>query len=132
MYHSARHVTSGLRRARSTIDLLIVASVSSRRGGRVPASSRGPIRRSGKGVRGAVPCKAQHGGPTLLKRIVTAVGNAAPVVRAPGAGIGGGIGQGHCGERQQDEGDLLHGRLLGNKTSTLITYSNGNCVSLFR
>src|SRR6516164_8221747 len=82
----------------------------------IPASAR-PVGRPRVGVRGAKSiAEAAHGGPALRGRRIAAVGDAAQVVRAPRAGIGGGARQCRRGQRQHDNGDRSHGFVLGKQT----------------
>src|SRR5262245_52660730 len=70
------------------------------------SSFRRPVGRPRVGVRGAKSiAEAAHGGPALVGRRIAAVRDAAQVVRAPCAGIGGDARQRRGEQRQQDNGD---------------------------
>jgi hypothetical protein len=90
-------------------DPLITSSITPRCIGSIPASSRCPVGGSGERIRRARARQAAHGGPALLEGGIAAVGNAAAVVRAPRAGIGRGVGQGHPEQCEQDKDDRSHG-----------------------
>src|SRR5215469_10240235 len=87
----------------------LIAAPIAFRAASIPASAR-PVGRPRVGVRGAKSiAEAAHGGPALRGRRIAAVGDAAQVVRAPRAGIGGGARQCRREQRQHDNGDRTHG-----------------------